>query len=214
MMFENLDLLRSVLSEFLGDYERPLNYSDLSRATGRNRQLITGAVNVLYELGLVKCIDKGKTNKLFLLELPFNYKNLILKLRHLVNPHNARTNDLLALLAAEKVMREVITPITHTPPHFQEKLYSEEDWKQALAPLIHLILTPDQIHSYHSILQAEGTIALSDQFFDDYYYFRLGGKLPESARYRIVDIFHELFEYGLNNFSKEFLLDYLRKRFS
>ena len=105
-MFENLELLQSIVSEFLRDYQRPLTYSDLARATGRNRQLITGALNTLQELGLVKGFTKGRTHKLFLLNLPFNYRSVVMKIRHLINFRDRGESDIRAILALEKLMQE------------------------------------------------------------------------------------------------------------
>ena len=225
-------LLKRIIEEFLKDYHRPLNYSQLATALKVNRQLITGAVNILYGLGLLRCIHQCQTNKLFLIDLPFNYTDVIVRLRQTITPDGNFPKDISAVDKADSLIQiDEIERGGKNQQSYRESGkvdYSEDEWVQAVDPLLKLALTPEQIAEYYKIMQEKkltppienkSSTLIGRRFFplnkklmDDFYSTRLGQALPAIIRFKIVVTFVTLFEYGLFRFSNAFLQAYLKSK--
>ncbi len=206
-----LPLLERILAVFSRDPEHPLNYSQLSRELKLNRQLITGTLNILQGIGLIKCVNQCQTNKLFLLNLPLDYKQLIQRIHRVINPQNKNANfDLMPLLEAEQALKDEIRSLSRDNLQLILDCY-EDEWVSLLDPLLDLVLRKDQIQQYYDLLHKKDPVTLHRQLLEDYYGFRLGGRLPSLFRGKLVVIFKEIFEYGLTHFDKPFLLNYLKR---
>ena len=225
-------LLKRIVEEFLKDYHRPLNYSQLATALKANRQFITGAVNILHELGLLRCIHQRQTNKLFLIDLPLNYCDVIIRLRQIIPPDGNFPKDISAVANADLLIgTEEIERVGEHEKSYSESGkvdYSEDEWVQAVDPLLKLALTPEQIEEYYKILQEKKPpppienksfslvgrrfFPLNEKLMDDFYSTRLGQALPATIRFKIVVTFITLFKYGLFQFSNAFLQAYLKSK--
>ena len=210
------DLLKRIIGEFIKDYQRPLNYSQLAMALKVNRQLITGAINILHELGLLTCIHQRPTNKLFLLHLPFDYGDAIIRLRQTLAQSYDVPKDIHMLVDADSVLESEGGELAKSYLESQKKDFSEDEWVQAVDPLIKLVLTPAQIEEYCKIIQesqeSQKPYPLLEKLEDDLYSTRLGQSLPASIRFKLVATFHALFEYGQFQFSNAFLQSYLKSK--
>lgn len=210
---EPTNLLQRILGEFLKDLEHPYNYSRLSRILGVNRQIITGALKILLELGLIKCVNQSQTNKLFLINMPLEYKKLIYRIHQLLNPNRPLTDpDLMALIRSEQTLEDEIRyPLEKMlSPQLYDK-FEQEEWAQIIDLVIKRVLTRWQIKEYYTLLQKQDSSAVYKKLLEDYYALRLGNYLPLVMRYNLIVIFKNLFEYGLKQFNKSFLLSYLKK---
>ena len=210
---EPTNLLQRILGEFLKDLEHPYNYSQLSRILGVNRQIITGALKILLELGLIKCVNQSQTNKLFLINMPLEYKKLIYRIHQLLNPNRPLTDpDLMALICSEVTLEDEIRyPLEKMLPIEFYDEFEKEEWVQTIDLIINRVLSKGKIKSYYNLLQKQDSSAVYKKLLEDYYGLRLGNYLPFMMRYNLVVIFKTLFEYGLKQFNKSLLLSYLKK---
>ena len=192
MVGENLaqgaheNLLEKIFSVWEQDPSQAFNIKQLASRLRMNRRELKGALEVLYELGFLETTTWRKTRKEYRFNKYFYYRMIISHVHPILVKFNVKD-----------------------APEIQ---YSEDEWKEAMNPLISALFPPERLRDYIKEWHTyDSTHAFAHAVYTDAYMEKWSPELNDFEREYLALKLEDLIMYGAYKFGIEFVQAYFKE---